>query len=177
MTMKRTRWESPEVAYCEDEVPCLDAADVAALGIKAGDSTRRRARICAHRSRDDGLHEMIIALDRGGYVRPHRHLGRTESFHVISGAATLLLFEEDGTPRARLPVGDVASGRGFFVRLDQPVFHALVVESEQLVFHEVTTGPFDPASSEPAPWAPGEGDAGAGRRFLESALQRLGEGA
>jgi cupin fold WbuC family metalloprotein len=118
---------------------------------------------------------MLIAMQAGSYVRPHRHLGRSESYHVISGAATVLLFADDGTPLERLPLGDLASGRSFFFRLDRPVFHSLVVETGPFVFHETTTGPFDPTTSQGAPWAPEERAADAGRALLAAALRRLEE--
>jgi cupin fold WbuC family metalloprotein len=175
MSMDRLRWESPEVLYCEDEVPRLDADDVEALRGHATRGRRGRARICAHRNRGDALHEMFIAMDAGGYVRPHRHLGRAESFHVVSGAATIILFEDDGTARARLRLGDLASGRTFYFRLDRPVFHSLVVEAAPFVFHETTTGPFNPATSQGAPWAPEDHEVAAGRQFLAAALQQLEE--
>jgi cupin fold WbuC family metalloprotein len=175
MSMVRTRWESPEVLYCEDEVPRLDAGDVEALRGHAARSPRGRARICSHRGPGDSLHEMFIAMDAGGYVRPHRHLERAESFHVLSGTATILLFDDAGTPRARLPLGDLASGRSFYFRLDRPVFHSLIVEEAPFVFHEITTGPFDPATSQGAPWAPEGCEVVAGREFLAAALRKLEE--
>ena len=175
MSMVRARWVSPEVLYCEDEIPRFDAADVEALRGHTAQSPRGRARICSHRGPSEALHEMFIAMDAGGYVRPHRHLGRAESFHVVSGAATIILFEDDGTACARFPLGDLASGRPFYFRLDRPVFHSLVVEAAPFVFHETTTGPFDPATSQGAPWAPEDREVVAGRQFLAAALQQLEE--
>jgi cupin fold WbuC family metalloprotein len=177
MTMRRVRQASPGVLYCEDAVPTLDANDLAGLPGLAAQSPRGRARICTHRAPGDALHEMFIAVPPGGYVRPHRHLTRAESFHVLSGRATILLFEEDGRPRAAFEVGDLASGRPFYYRLDAPVFHALLVEEGPFLFHETTTGPFDPATTQAAPWAPEESDPGAGCDFLQAALRRIAGGA
>lgn len=173
--MKKVRRESAEVLYCEDELVLVDAGDLAELERLARSAPRGRARICAHRSPSDPLHEMVIAVDRKSYIRPHRHLARTESFHVIAGAATVLLFGDDGSPRARLPLGDPGSGRAFYFRLDRPLFHALLVESAAFLFHEIALGPFDPAGSQPAPWSPEDRDPEAGRAFLADALRRLEE--
>lgn len=171
MSPSLLRQVSPEVLYCSEALPRLDAADVSALCRQAAHGPRGRARICTHGDPSALLHEMFISMDGGGYVRPHRHLGRAESFHVLSGRATIVLFDEQGAPLERFDVGDLASGRSFYYRLDTPTFHSLVVDVGPFVFHEVTTGPFDPASSQQAPWAPE--DAEAGRRFLQAALARL----
>ena len=48
------------------------------------------------------------------------------------------------------------------------MFHALIVETDHLVFHETTTGPFDPRTTEQAPWAPPADDAVAGLAFLRA---------
>ena len=66
-------------------VVCLAAADVERVREQSLRSARQRARICAHPVTDDPLHEMIICLNRGTYIRPHRHAGKSESFHMIEG--------------------------------------------------------------------------------------------
>ena len=160
--------------YSEEEIVLLDGADIEALRPSASQSQRRRARVCAHRGASDPLHEMVIVLCRDSYVRPHRHLARPESFHVIAGAATVLLFDDRGAPTASIELGDYHSGRTFYFRIDRPTFHSVVVESDALVFHETTAGPFDPHGTEAASWAPAEVAAAAGLAFLRKALHRMG---
>lgn len=168
------RERAPGVAYCAAPNPRLGDADLAALRAAAVAAPRRRARICAHRAPEDGLHEMIIALDRASYVRPHRHMGRSESFHAVAGEATVLLFDADGRLTEAVPLGPPGAGRAFFLRIGELAFHAVVVESEAFVFQETTSGPFDPRTTEAAPWAPADEDPAAGLAWLRRALTGRG---
>jgi len=98
---------------------------------------------------------MLIVHTKGAYVQPHRHQNKPESYHVIEGVADLLFFDIRGCLTGVLPLGDNASGRIFYCRLNDSRFHTLVIRSETFVFHEVTTGPFRRENTVFAPWAPG----------------------
>ena len=147
-----------EVQVAGGGVVCLAAIDVERVRERGIRAERKRARICAHPSASDPLHEMIICLDRGTYIRPHRHACKSESFHIIEGELDVVLFEDDGAIREVIRMGPYRSQRTFFYRLMEPCFHTVLVRTRQAVFHETTNGPFDPADAEYAPWAPPEGD-------------------
>jgi cupin fold WbuC family metalloprotein len=123
-------------------------------------------RLCAHRGVEDRVHEMVIAVSRGVYFRPHKHLGRTESTHVIEGQADLVVFTEAGEIREVIGLGDYRSGRTFFIRMSEPHYHMLLVRSEMFVFHEVVQGPLERHAIAFAPWAPDEGDTAGRNEFL-----------
>lgn len=142
------------------KVTAADLADVARRGVR---SPRKRARLCAHPRTTDPLHEMLICLAAGTYVRPHRHRGKSESFHVVEGELDVVLFGDDGSVGEVVPMGPYHSGRTFFYRLTEPRFHTVLVNTPFALIHETTNGPFDPAATEFAPWAPAEGDPEAGR--------------
>jgi cupin fold WbuC family metalloprotein len=162
-----------EVYVAAEPIVTVTRADVERLSGLAAATKRRRVRLCAHRTTQDSLHEMLIVLDAGGYVRPHRHPNKSESFHVVAGALSVLLFGEDGEPRRAIRLGDYASGRPFYYRLAEPTYHTVFVESAVAVVHETTNGPFDRADTEPAPWSPPEDDAERGRRFLQDVARKL----
>ena len=124
---------------------------------RAQRSPRKRFRLCAHES-PDPIHEMLICLDKETYVRPHKHIAKSESIHVISGLATLIFFDESGQPTETIALGPYQSGRTFFFRTAQEVYHTLFLESDSFVFHETTVGPFDPTQTVYAEWAPREDD-------------------
>jgi cupin fold WbuC family metalloprotein len=144
-------------------VTARDAADVIARGVR---NPRKRARLCAHPDPADPLHEMLICLARGTYVRPHRHAGKTESFHVVEGELDVVLFRDDGAVREVIPMGPYQSGKVFFYRLAEPCFHTVLVNTPHALIHETTNGPFDPTDTEFAAWAPPEGGPAAGA-FVE----------
>src|SRR5580704_9266068 len=91
-----TKTESAEVLYADERIVTIDAADIADLAGAAAVNPRRRIRVCAHRSVDDRLHEMVIVHTKDTYVRPHKHLGKAESFHVIEGEVDVVVFDEHG---------------------------------------------------------------------------------
>jgi cupin fold WbuC family metalloprotein len=169
----RAKAESPEVRYATDPIVLVDAADVARLKAAAEDNARRRIRLCAHHSVDDRLHEMFIVHTSDTYVRPHQHLDKSESFHVIEGDVDVVLFDDRGRVTEVIAMGPFASGRPFFYRIASPLFHTLLIRSDVLVFHETTSGPFRRADTVFAPWAPEDGDAAAVTRFRNDLDARL----
>jgi cupin fold WbuC family metalloprotein len=119
---------------------------------------KRRARICTHRSNAAPVHEMIIALQNNGYIRPHRHFNKSESMHVIEGRAAIIYFTEKGEPLSVRFLGQGGAGDHFFCRTEGAIYHTVVVLTPSFVFHETVQGPFQPNDTEYAPWAPTEQD-------------------
>lgn len=165
-----------EVFYTEERITRVSPDDIGTLKARARQNPRGRARLCAHPDVDDPIHEMLIVHARGCYVRPHKHLSRAESYHVIEGSGAIVTFGDDGAVGEVIPIGDRASGRNFFLRLQETCYHTLFIESEVLVFHETTTGPFDGDSTVFAPWSPQEDDA-AGLAAFKLRIQQICLGA
>jgi cupin fold WbuC family metalloprotein len=138
----------------EPEVVLFGLEQIADLKREALAAPLKRARLCLHRSTADAIQEMIIALHKTSYVRPHRHPGKTESFHVLDGRLMVVLFDDEGAILGRLPLGPPASGRAVVYRLNASHWHTVLVEDEFAVFHETVGGPFDPTRTEFASWAP-----------------------
>jgi cupin fold WbuC family metalloprotein len=144
------------VFVAEDGIVRLGATDIGFLKREAAASPRRRARICAHRSSQDTLHEMLIALRRDSYVHPHKHIDKSESFHIIEGRLDVAMLDDAGAIMEVIELGDVSSGKPFFYRLADGCFHTLLIRSDYLILHEVTNGPFSPGEATLAPFAPPE---------------------
>jgi cupin fold WbuC family metalloprotein len=132
----------------------------------AAASPRRRCRLCFHPGPEAAQQEMLIVMHRSSYVRPHRHFGKLETLGIIEGQADTLLFDGTGALTARIPMSPAAEGGAFFYRMPEGLFHTLHFLSEWLVFVETTIGPFDPARSQAANWAPPESEAAAGHAYL-----------
>jgi len=159
--------DNPRVISAEGEFVSLADEIVERLAAGSKLMERGRMRFCAHRSGDDLLHEMLIALARDTYIRPHRHGGKSESAHVVSGYGDLLRFEDDGRVESVLRVEPYGSGGCFYYRMAMPQYHMLIVRSDVLVVHETTNGPFRPEETEFAPWAPDELDIAGRALFLD----------
>jgi cupin fold WbuC family metalloprotein len=167
----RTRTESPEVFYPGEEPVIVDNREIEMLKRAASVSPKKRARLCTHADPSTDLHEMLIVLPRSSYIRPHKHIGKTESFTILEGKAEVILFNEDGTVHRRISMGSAGTGDAFYYRLSQPVFHTIIVRSDFLVFHEVTEGPFNPDKTIFAPWSPEERDSAAASLYQRILLQ------
>ncbi len=138
-------------------VVTFSLSDLDELKAKALAAPLKRARINLHEHLTDRVQEMVIAEHRSTYVRPHRHPGRLESFHVIEGSLTVVLFDDAGrvTQTVRLAAARPLASFGvpILYRQREPHWHTLLIESEFAVIHEVVEGPF-PYETEWAPWAP-----------------------
>ncbi len=169
-----------EVLIAAGGVVQVTAADLAEVVRSATRSSRMRARLCTHPAATDLLHEMLICLVQGTYVPPHRHTGKSESFHIIEGELDVVLFHDNGTIREVIRMGGYHTGKTFFYRLMEPCFHTVLLNTPYVLFHETTNGPFDPADNEYASWAPLEGSPEAGA-YLDSvraiSVQSHGEAA
>ncbi len=136
------------------------------LVASADNAPLRRARLCLHSGPDDPLHEMIIAFRRDSYVAPHRHLGKSESFHVIEGEIEVVFFDDHGAVTSRLVLSAAHPASPRVYRLRAACWHTVIVRSDWAVIHETTNGPFRPVETETAPWAPAAQDAAAVADFF-----------
>lgn len=50
--------------------------------------------ICAHKTGDDSLHEMLIAIFAGSYIATHKYFGRSESFNNVDNEIDVVIFDE-----------------------------------------------------------------------------------
>ena len=145
-----------EVLVADEPLVRVDRGFAAELQRGAMSNPRRRMRLCAHATVEDPLHEMVIALSAGTYIRPHKHVGKSES----------MTSEELGGVGEVLRLGSYGSGKTFFVRMATPRYHMLLVRSDVLVVHETTNGPFNPQDTVFAPWSPDGADPEACGTFM-----------
>ena len=153
MRLKKT---SEEVLYVDEPVVKFDLRDIDYLKKQSHLNSRQRLRFCAHRDVSSDLHEMMIAHQKGAYVRPHKHLGKIESMHIVEGIVDVALFDDKGIITDIIEMGDYSSGRKFYYRISDPVYHTLLIRSDVLVFHETVNGPFSRDTMVFAPWSPDE---------------------
>ena len=160
------RRQNPEVLYSEAEITLTDRSEIDLFKQLSTRNPRKRIRLCSHGNAADRLHEMIIVHEKGAFVPPHKHPGKSESTHIIEGLVDVIVFDDSGNIDRVIRMGDYLSGRTFFYRMSIPLFHTLRIRSDILVFHETTNGPFDRKDTVFAPWAPEENDIDAVNTFL-----------
>jgi cupin fold WbuC family metalloprotein len=147
-----------EVFIAQSSIVQIGSKQIDFLKRQAAANQRRRARICAHRANQDRLHEMLIAIAADSYIHPHKHLNKVESFHIVEGSVDVVVFDDAGGVVEVIELGDAASGRSFYYRLSDSLYHTLVIHGDVLVVHEVTNGPFVREETVLAPFAPAESE-------------------
>lgn len=92
---------SEEVFFVQNNFIVVNKKDLNFLQQKASNNQRKRSRLCTHIDASDPLHEMIIVHKKDNYIQPHKHINKSESFHMIEGTAKLFFFEcmRDNTTR------------------------------------------------------------------------------
>ena len=171
----RAKRMNEDVLVADERMVTVSREDVERLKAGARQNARQRIRFCAHQDVNDAVHEMLIVHLQGAYVRPHKHLRKTESFHVIEGLGDVVIFDEAGHITDVIRVGEYASGERFYYRMAEARYHTILIRSEVLVFHETANGPFRRSDAAFAPWAPEEMDAAAGEfmQRLEQSIARF----
>ena len=173
LSMVRVQSESPEVLVADEPIVKVCGEDLELLKSRSLANERKRIRLCAHFSVDDKLHEMLIVHTKDAYVRPHKHLNKSESVHVIEGLVDIVIFDDSGEVGDVISMGDLSSGHPFFYRMQKAFFHTLLIRSDILVFHETTNGPFKREETQFSSWAPEEADVEARIAFIELVEQKI----
>ncbi|MBY0522091.1 MAG: WbuC family cupin fold metalloprotein [Gemmataceae bacterium] len=171
--MLNLKMKTTEVYDVTDPIVQVSADELGFLDRAIHLSPRKRARICAHKSTSERLHEMFVIYNKETYVRPNRHFGKDESLFVIKGEADFVFFDESGKLTEVVRMGDVGSGKAYYCRVPATVFHTILIRSDQIVLFEATPGPFDPADTAYADWAPAESERDAIATYLDDLNRKI----
>ena len=154
--MKQFKKISNEVYYTDKTITKIEDHDIKFLKANVKDTQRKRIRICTHLNEGDSLQEMFIVLSKETYIRPHKHINKSESLHVIEGSADVIFFDDEGNIIEIISLSDSSSKWCFYYRINKPVYHTLIVKTDVFIFHETTQGPFRRSDTINAPWSPKE---------------------
>jgi len=155
-------------------IQLIDRALLDRVRREAEGSPRLRKNYNFHQTFDENPNRLLNVLVRGTYICPHRHLDppKAESFLMLEGVVAFFIFDDTGQVTARYELGmdaarpDLAPG----IDLAPGVWHTLAALTPHATCYEAKPGPYVPASDKDfAPWAPREGEPGAGA-YLERLL-------
>lgn len=165
------------VWYAEDPIVQIDQRTLAALRAEVLESPRGLARICLHgKNTDDPIQEMVIAYRQGFYYPPHKHIGKTESFHIIEGIMAVHIFDDGGKLSQAIHLEPFGHPRTqgklstFLYRFKGEPWHGCIPLSDIVILHECTTGPFVPDSIIYPDWGPDPNDQEAIIHFYHGAM-------
>ena len=145
------------------------------MNVAAKDAPRKRVHHCLHPGPEDAVQRLVVDMEPGTYIRPHRHLAspKWELFIVLKGRAVVLIFDEQGVVTECVELatkGDVSA-----VEIPAGAWHTLISKEPGTLLVEVKPGPYHPLPEEDfAPWAPPENSQEA--TSFEKMLNQLGVG-
>jgi cupin fold WbuC family metalloprotein len=148
----------------------IDAATLARLRRDAAASPRKRAHLLLHSDHADPVQRLLIMLDPGSYVRPHRHSEQWEMLTLVGGAGDFLVFSGDGAVRERIRLGADATR---LVQIAPGQVHGFVALEPGTLVLEVKPGPY--RANEFVDWAPAEGTSEATALLDRLARAQAGE--
>lgn len=165
--MPNLKMMTTEAYQATDKIVHLSDRVFDFLGTAIHKSPRKRTRICTHRSVNEKLHEMFVIYNKATYVRPNKHLGKDESVYVLKGEADFIFFDDAGAPTQVVRMGSSGDGLAYYCRVPAEVYHTIIMRSEEIVLFEGTPGPFNPAETLYADWAPAESEPIAVAAYIE----------
>jgi len=141
------------VAYFCKNIPArIDKNLLSELKKKMSHIGNRNLRVCLHTGPNEPFHSMIILERKGKYYRPHKHLKKGESFHILEGSMGVLSFDKNGNVLDSCvlnPAGNI------IYRVGVDAYHAVMPMSDLVVYHESKQGPFIGEGDSIYPsWAP-----------------------
>ena len=152
--MKKFKKLNNEVFYSVKKITEINSNDILFLKSNVDRTKKKRIRICTHLNEKNKLQEMFIALSKKTYIRPHKHFNKSESLHVIHGAADVVFFNNSGKVKKIISLSKTEKLSSMYYRVSEPVFHTFIVKSDCFIFHESTQGPLKKSDSLFAPWSP-----------------------
>jgi len=158
------------VFFNTEDIAKINKNNILYLKDIASKSSRKTSRICLHKSTDDLLQEMVIVLNKDGYRRPHKHIDRSETICIIEGRLFLIIFDDEGKVKNKIFMDKDSDKGNIMCRLEKNIWHMVIPITEDVVFFEITKGPFDRKNNISALWAPLEGETDKIDIFLKSLL-------
>jgi len=152
--MSRQAKQSEEVYHAIEDQFALDKADIVQLIEFAKKNKRQRTRFCVHKSPSELIQQMFIVHPEHAYVRPHKHVLKSESMLVLEGVVDYVTLNEVGEIKEVLQMGDYNSAKPFYNNISRNEYHTLVIRSNWLVFMEITKGPFVKNDTIFGEWSP-----------------------
>lgn len=153
--LNRCTMESPAILYVRETRSVVSLAMLQELVERSNKlPPPGTMRLCLHPDKDALLQEMYIVHQAGSYLRPHRHTDKDESCLVVLGKMAVFFFTDQGEVQDVAVYGNPGSPFPFHARIPRNHWHCQFVLAPQVLFLEMTTGPFVREAMEFAPFSP-----------------------
>lgn len=121
----------------------IEKEQLEVLYVQARKSERKRSHYLLHRSHNDKVQRLLIAMLKGSYVEPHYHEleHQWEMFVVLEGCIKIKTYASSGKVLTEKLLGEDGVS---LVELAPQEIHSVECVSERALLLEVKEGPFDP---------------------------------
>ncbi len=122
----------------------IDNSSLENLYKEAKKSERLRSHLLLHKSYEDKVQRLLIALVKDSYVEPHYHElpHQWEMFVILEGQIEVILYDNMGSIINKFLAGENTDIS--IVSLEPNEVHSIKCISSQALMLEVKEGPFDP---------------------------------
>lgn len=142
--------------FCKKKPAMINNALIQELKNISNSRDKENARICLHEGPQSAFQNMVILEHQGKYYRPHKHLTKGETFHIIEGSMAIFIFNEEGVIIDCCVLG---GKKNLIYRIEANMYHAVMPISNLVIYHESKLGPFiGEGDSIFADWAPDVAD-------------------
>jgi cupin fold WbuC family metalloprotein len=156
--------DAKTAAFFVRTLPALvDARLIEELKTYSETHGRCNVRICLHDAPDALHHDMVALERRDRYYRPHKHLRKGDTFHLLEGRLGIFSFDDVG-----VVIDAVVIGPGEIYRTAANAYHAIMPLTDYVIHHESKLGPFEGSGDSIYPdWAPDACEVVAVKKYLE----------
>ena len=144
------------------------------VSARAQSSSRRRMNHNFHKDYSDTLQRLLNAMEPLSYIQPHKHENpdKREVFLSLRGRILVVEFDQTGVIVDHFLLDPLNGTCG--AEIPERTYHTIIALDPGTVAYEIKDGPYNAIDDKNfAPWAPKEGDPGAGK-YLEEILQKTG---
>lgn len=155
--------------FCLKKPVNVNAELLAELKQISSDLGGKNIRLCLHENPDSAFHDMIILERKENYYRPHKHILKGESYHIIEGSQGVVVFDDSGLV---IDSCKLEPGSNIIYRVGSDMYHTVIPLSDLVVYHESKPGPFLPSHDSVFPdWAPDGTDPAEVTMFVSNIME------
>ncbi len=125
----------------------------------------KNVRISLHTSSQNTMHNMIISQGDYTYNRPHKHINKAETYHILYGEQIVIIFDNNGNVIDKVCM---SKDENMIYRFEKDTYHMTIPITKCCVFHESKIGPFvRKRDSILASWSPSDNNPKEVKTFLD----------
>lgn len=142
--------KAKSVTYFSTKKPvCVSKGLIEKLKRISEENANANARLCLHASPDESLHDMIILEYQNKKCRkPHKHLEKEETLHMIEGKMMSLIFDDEGNLIEKTLLDD----ENLVYRTSKNQYHVWLPLTNHVIYREIKQGPFKQEDNIPPKW-------------------------